>query len=256
MPDARPIGYRPIRVWGSIGFIAATLGGGLWLDYQPPATLPALLVALSVASLAIAFFLPASPPRAHPAGQAPRIGAGVAAVIAAGFCMSAAHGKLYTFYTLYLERAGYSGVTIGSLWTLGVLAEIVVFLALPVLFRRASLSAILLASLVCAVLRFLAIGWLPASLWILLPAQLLHAATFGAFHAASVAAVHRLFPEWAQARGQTLFSSLSYGAGGAAGALIAGWAWETSGPAMAFSASALAALLGACFAYRLRRIGL
>jgi PPP family 3-phenylpropionic acid transporter len=71
-----------------------------------------------------------------------------------------------------------------------------------------------------------------------------------------VAAVHRLFPESAQARGQALFSSLAYGAGGAAGALIAGWAWEASGPSMAFSASAAAALAGACFAWRLRRFGL
>jgi PPP family 3-phenylpropionic acid transporter len=158
--------------------------------------------------------------------------------------MSAAHGTLYTFFTLYLERAGHSGMVIGGLWTLGVLAEIVVFLYLPALFRRHSLSAILLASFALAIARFIAIGWLPPSLWILVPAQLLHAATFGAFHAASVAAVHRLF------------SSLSYGAGGAAGALIAGWAWEASGPALAFSASAAAAAVGACFAYRLRRLGL
>jgi len=248
--------YGPIRVWGSVGFIGATLGGGAWLDYWAPATLPYVLVALSLVSLLIAFALPPRAPRAHGHGETPRISEGVRAVIAAGFCMTAAHGTLYTFFTLYLERAGHSGSVIGGLWTLGVLAEIVVFLCLPALFRRHSLSAILLASFACAVARFIAIGWLPPSLWILVPAQLLHAVTFGAFHAASVATVHRLFPESAQARGQTLFSSLSYGAGGAAGALIAGWAWEASGPTMAFSASAAAAAVGACFAYRLRRLGL
>ncbi|HYT48718.1 MAG TPA: MFS transporter, partial [Burkholderiales bacterium] len=98
--------------------------------------------------------------------------------------------------------------------------------------------------------------WAAAELWILVAAQLLHAASFGAFHAASVAAVHRVFPHAAQARGQTLFSSLSYGAGGAAGALLAGWAWEASGPGPAFSVSALAALAGAYFAHRLKRAGL
>jgi MFS transporter, PPP family, 3-phenylpropionic acid transporter len=30
--------YGPIRVWGSIGFIAAMLGGGAWLDYFPATT--------------------------------------------------------------------------------------------------------------------------------------------------------------------------------------------------------------------------
>ena len=252
----QPGRYGPIRVWGSVGFIAATLGGGLWLDYWPAATLPPVLVALSVAALVIALGLPAGARRPHAEGAAAQIGKGVRALLAAGFCMAAAHGTLYTFFTLYLEREGHSGMAIGGLWTLGVLAEIVVFLALPALFRRHSLSTILLAGFACAVVRFMAIGWMPASLWILVPAQLLHAATFGAFHAASVAAVHRLFPESAQARGQTLFSSLSYGAGGAAGALVAGWAWQGYGPALAFSASAAVAVAGACFAYRLRRFGL
>jgi PPP family 3-phenylpropionic acid transporter len=252
----QPGRYGPIRLWGSVGFILATLGGGAWLDYWPATTLPHLLAALALLSLGIAFALPSSPPRAHGSGEAPRVGGGAAAVIAAGFCMAAAHGTLYTFFTLHLERAGHSGVVIGGLWTIGVLAEIVVFLYLPGLFRRFTLSAILLASLMLAVIRFLAIGWLPPLLWILVPLQLLHAATFGAFHAASVAAVHRVFPESAQARGQTLFSSLSYGAGGAAGALIAGATWDALGPAIAFSASAAAALAGACFAYRLKRFGL
>lgn len=248
--------YGPIRVWGSVGFIVATLGGGIGLDYLPPTTLPPLLVALSLISLVVALALPTRARRAHAGRGAAFLPAGAASLLACGFFMSAAHGTLYTFLTLHLERAGHSGTVIGALWTLGVLAEIVVFLCLPVLFQRSSLSAILLASLACAVVRFLAIGWLPASLWVLVPAQLLHGATFGAFHAAAVAAVHRLFPEAAQARGQTLFSSLGYGAGGAAGALIAGWAWEASGPALGFSASAAAALVGACFAYRLGRLGL
>ena len=193
---------------------------------------------------------------AEPQSARLRLTPAMRTLLAAGFCMAAAHGTLYTFFTLHLEGLGYSGTTIGTLWTLGVLAEIVVFLYLPALFRRHALSGILVASFLCAVVRFIAIGWAAAQLWILVAAQLLHAASFGAFHAASVAAVHRVFPHAAQARGQTLFSSLSYGAGGAAGALLAGWAWEASGPGLAFSVSALAALAGAYFAHRLKRAGL
>ena len=137
-----------------------------------------------------------------------------------------------------------------------MLAEIVVFLYLPALFRRFSLSAILVASFACAVVRFLAIGWLAAVPAVLVPAQLLHAATFGSFHAASVAAVHRVFPADAQARGQTLFSSVCYGAGGAVGTLLAGWAWETAGPGLAFSLSRPSQLTGLLLAYTLKRAGL
>jgi PPP family 3-phenylpropionic acid transporter len=131
-----------------------------------------------------------------------------------------------------------------------------VFFYLPQLFRRFALSTILMFSLAAGTLRFLAIGWAAEHLWIVLSAQLLHAATFGSFHAASVAAVHRIFPEHAQARGQTLFSCVSYGAGAAAGLVLAGWGWEAGGAALAFSVAALAAAAGAFFAAQLKRAGL
>jgi PPP family 3-phenylpropionic acid transporter len=177
----------------------------------------------------------------------------VSALLGAGFCMALAHGALYAFFTLHLERIGYAASAIGALWTIGVLAEIGVFLFLPLLFRRYPLASILLASFLAAALRFAAIGWGSHSLIILVLAQLLHALTFGAHHAASVAAVHRLFPDRAHARGQALFSSVSYGAGGAAGALIAGWIWETAGAGPMFTFAALAALVGAGLTLKLRR---
>jgi MFS transporter, PPP family, 3-phenylpropionic acid transporter len=170
--------------------------------------------------------------------------------------MAAAHGTLYAFFTLHLERSGYRMSTIGMLWTLGVVAEIVVFLYLPQLFRRFALSHILIASFACAVVRFVLLGWLAELLWLLVMAQLLHAATFGAFHAAAVAAMHRIVPEAAHARGQTLFSSITYGAGGAAGALAAGALWQLGGAALAFSVSALAGLAGLHLAHTLKRAGL
>jgi PPP family 3-phenylpropionic acid transporter len=139
---------------------------------------------------------------------------------------------------------------------LGVLAEIAVFLFLPELFRRFRLSTILVASAACGVLRFLAIGWAADWLALLIVAQLLHAATFGSFHAAAVAAVQRVFPAHAQARGQSLFSSIGYGAGGALGAVSAGWAWEAAGPGLAFTVSAIAAAAGLLLAYPLKRAGL
>jgi PPP family 3-phenylpropionic acid transporter len=249
--------YGPIRLWGSVSFMAVVLGGGMWLDLRSVATLPAALTFFALACIGAAVLLPGPAP--IPATRQARrfsLPRGAGAILAAGFCMALAHGALYAFYTLHLQREGYSGTAIGILWTLGVIAEILVFAYLPALFRRYSLSAILIASFLCAAVRFLAIGWASSQLWILAAAQLLHAATFGSFHAASLAVVHGIFPPEAQARGQALFSSVAYGAGGAAGALLAGWAWQISGPALAFSLAALAGLLGAYFAYLLKRAGL
>jgi MFS transporter, PPP family, 3-phenylpropionic acid transporter len=252
----RPGRYGPIRVWGSIGFIAAVLGGGAWLDVRSVESLWAVLTACALACLAAALALPSGAAHAKRKTAALAISRPAQALLAAGFCMAAAHGALYGFFTLHLQREGYSGSAIGLFWTLGVLAEIVVFLYLPALFRRFALSALLVASFACAVLRFLAIGWLAAVPAMLLCAQLLHAATFGAFHAASVAAVQRVFPVEAHGRGQTLFSSVCYGAGGAIGTLLAGWAWEAAGPALAFSLSSAIALTGLLLAHSLKRAGL
>jgi PPP family 3-phenylpropionic acid transporter len=249
--------YGPVRLWGSVGFIIAVLGSGAWLDFAPVTTLPAILVVLALACVAIALLLPGGEPHRHvrPPARVPLSKAAIA-VLGSGFCMAAAHGTLYAFLTLHLQREGYSATWIGLAWTVGVLAEIVVFLYLPALVRRYSLSTILLASCACGVVRFVVIGWGAGIGWLLFAAQLLHAATFGSFHAAAVAAVHRVFPPGAEGRGQTLFSSVAYGAGGATGALLAGWSWDAWGPGWAFAVSSIVAGAGLLFACPLRRAGL
>jgi PPP family 3-phenylpropionic acid transporter len=79
---------------------------------------------------------------------------------------------------------------------------------------------------------------------VLLFAQVLHAATFGAFHAASIGYVHKLFRGRLQSRGQAIYGSISFGVGGAIGALASGYAWDLWGPALTFTLAAASALAG------------
>jgi MFS transporter, PPP family, 3-phenylpropionic acid transporter len=248
--------YGPIRLWGSIGFIAVVLAGGVWLDAGVVGFLPLAIGACALGAAAIGWTLPS--PRVHPPTDAARspIGRNAVALLLSAFFVAVSHGTLYTFFTLHLQHLGYSGTLIGFMWTLGVLTEIVVFFYLPALFRRYSLAALMMASAALGVIRFQIIGWASDWLALLLVAQLLHAATFGSYHAAAVAAVHRIFPPHARARGQTLFSSLGYGAGGALGAVSAGWAWDLGGAPFAFTVSSVAAGAGLLFAYPLKRAGL
>jgi PPP family 3-phenylpropionic acid transporter len=158
--------------------------------------------------------------------------------------MSAAHGALYIFYSIYLAEHGYSKSLVGGLWSLGVLAEIAVFYYMSRLMRRFGLRVILLASFAAASVRFLMIGWGVESLAVIVLAQLLHGLTFGAYHAASITAVNCWFPGRSQARGQALYSSLSFGAGGLLGGLLSGWMWDGVGAALTFTLSTAFALLG------------
>jgi PPP family 3-phenylpropionic acid transporter len=250
--------YGRIRLWGSLGFVAAVLGTGALLDTSPAQALIPVIVALAFGALACACALPSSRGRAPEGNSPPLLGllqrADVAGLFVACFCMTVAHGALYTFYTLYLVEHGYSTSLAGLLWTLGVLAEIAVFAWLPALMRRFGLREILIASFLAAGLRFVAIGWGVDSLAVLVAAQLLHAATFGTFHAASVAAVNRVFTGALQVRGQALFASLAYGLGGSAGALLAGVAWGPLGAAWTFTISSGFGLAGAVLVWRWVRL--
>lgn len=248
-----PDRYGHIRLWGSIGFIFSVAGLGFLLDALPIRTLLWSCLAL-LASVAIAaLMLPEAKVGAGGMAHEREPGlwrAEVVALLAASFFMAVAHGPLYIFYSLHLAAHGYEKSTIGFLWSLGVIAEIVVFLFMPRIAERISPRVILLSCFALAVLRFLLIGWYADSVLILLIAQLMHAATFGAHHAAVVAVLARWFPGPRQARMQGLYGSLSFGAGGLVGGLISGQAWDTIGAAATYSLGSLAAAIGGLLIWR------
>jgi len=246
-----PARYSRVRVWGSVGFIIAVMGTGAVLDYRPLDSLLWVISAILAGILFYGFLVPEAPVAQHVAAHPP-VGeilrqTRVKALFASCFAMSAAHGALYVFYSIYLSDHGYSKSLVGGLWSLGVLAEIVVFIFMARLMRRFGLRKILLASYAAAVLRFLMIGWGVDSLPVIVLAQLLHGLTFGSYHAASIAAVNRWFPGRCQARGQALYSSLSFGAGGLLGGLVSGWMWDGLGAPLTYTLSAVFALLGLAF---------
>ncbi len=243
--------YSRIRVWGSIGFIVAVMGTGALLDRLP---LPSLLwVIVATLSGILLYALTVPEVAAHTSADAQVTVASmlrqsrVRALFAACFAMSAAHGALYVFYSIHLADHHYSTFLVGCLWSLGVLAEIVVFFFMAGLLRHFGLRRILLISFSAAVLRFLLIGWCVDWLSLIVLAQLLHGLTFGAYHAAAIAAVNRWFTGRSQARGQALYSSLSFGAGGLVGSLLSGWTWDAWGAAPTYALSSAFAIAGLVF---------
>jgi PPP family 3-phenylpropionic acid transporter len=240
--------YSRIRLWGSVGFIVAVMGTGAVLDVAPPTGVLWVCWGILIGILSLAIVLPEAPAKPHICDELsvaailrqPK----VRALMAACFAMSAAHGAFYVFYSIHLAGHGYSKTEIGGLWSLGVVAEIVVFMLMARLSLRFSLRDILLASFAAAVLRFLLMGWGVESVTVMVAVQLMHGLTFGAYHASAIAAVNEWFPGRAQARGQALYSSLSFGAGGLLGALISGWTWDDWGAGWTFALSSAFALAG------------
>jgi PPP family 3-phenylpropionic acid transporter len=239
--------YGRIRVWGSISFILVVAALGPLLDVTGIAMLPWALLVLFAAMAAAAWLLPPDLVAPHAAEHAPLgsilLRKEVLVLFAACFFMSLAHGPYNAFYSIYLVNSGYSKTALGSLWALSVIAEILVFLWMPRILARYSIPSVIGFSLLCAVVRFAVIGWAVQMPAVIAAAQLLHAATFGAHHAAALAAVHRIFVGRHQARGQALYSAAGFGAGGALGMFASGWLWTHVGPGWTFTCGAAAALV-------------
>jgi MFS transporter, PPP family, 3-phenylpropionic acid transporter len=240
--------YGRIRVWGSIGFIVAVSGVGIWLDYWPVSTLLVIVLVLMLGMLAFCWVVPEAHITPHESDNVPLVDIlkrpEVVALIVAAALMAAAHGPYYTFYTIYLVDHGYTKTAAGWLWALGVICEIGIFVWMPHLYRAFTLRQILLASFALAVVRFLLIGWFVDSFVVLLIAQSLHAATFGSFHAAAIGVIHKVFRGRHQARGQAIYGSFAFGFGGAIGGFASGYAWAHLGAQVTFTLSSACALAG------------
>jgi len=240
----RPEDYSRIRVWGSVGFIVAVVMGGYWFQERIGDFRVAGVFFLAM--LWASTFMINSPARSGERKRGPSFGQvlrqwPVMAFLLASFLVQLAHGIYYTFYSLQLEAAGYSRSQVGYFWALSVIAEIVIFLAMRRLLSNWALRDVLVFSLLLTTLRWLLIGLMPGSLSALIFAQCLHAFSFAACHAISMEYLRRFFAGNLRGRGQAIYTSVSFGAGGAAGALIGGLLWDYSG-ALTFIFAALVSL--------------
>jgi len=240
--------YGRVRLWGSVGFILTVVCGGALLDWRGIGVMPwigwSLLGLVLLASLRMQESPHQQLQRALPSIRLLLLRPEVAAFFTSTFMMIAAHSALYVFYSLYLAQIGYSKSVIGLMWSLGVVAEIVFFYFQAPIFRRLGAKTLMLISLLIAVGRFLLIGFAARSLFWLLFAQVMHAATFAAHHSSSVVTMQRWFAGPLQARGQALYISISYGLGGTFGGLVLSALWNSANGSNVFFAAAGFALVG------------
>lgn len=240
--------YARIRLWGSVGFICSVVGVGYFLDFATLRDWLWLVIAIYAAALVATWQVPESaahrPVREDVSARSILMRPEVVGLLGACFLMATAHGAYYSFFSVHLVDNGYSKSAVGWLWALGVVCEVAVFWWMPQLVARIGLYRLLVATFAIAVVRFLLIGWLVQSPIALVSAQAMHAATFGAYHAAAIGLIHRWFQGAHQAKGQALYTALSFGAGGTLGGFASGLAWAAHGAAFTYTLAALAAALG------------
>lgn len=250
--------YGRVRLWGSLGFVVLSLGLGAPIAYYGQQVFLATLLALLLCVWLASFALPHVPRVAQAdADWTLRrflTQPGVGWFFFACALQQASHGAYYAFYSIYLQQHGFGGAAIGAMWAFAVLCEIVFFVLGKRLIERFGLWPMLLSSLALTGLRWLLIAAWPGLGWMVF-AQVLHAASYGAFHLSAANLVYQRCSDGFRARGQALYSSIANGIGAGVGALLFGWVWSQMGGAMSFALSALVALLALVMAiYAWRRM--
>ncbi|WP_049242170.1 3-phenylpropionate MFS transporter [Serratia marcescens] len=224
--------YGRVRLWGSLAFvIGSALTGQLVAAWGHNAILYSLI--LSVLAMLLGMLLK---PSVMPQGEARTHGGAersLWALLKEGpvwrflLCVTllqGAHAGYYSFGSIYWQEAGYSASTIGYLWSLGVVAEVIIFASSNVLFRRWNARNLLLLSACCGVLRWSLMAYSTELGWLLL-IQVLHCGTFTVCH---LAAMRFIAARQGQEviRLQAVYSALAMGGGIAVMTVIAGFLFE------------------------------
>jgi PPP family 3-phenylpropionic acid transporter len=237
--------YGGIRLWGSAAFIAANLGAGLLLDVVSPVHLIWAIAGSAIVAALVSLWiapLQAVPPAADVPPSAPLWrNPGFLSVIAAAALVQSSHAMFYGFSTIDWKAAGFDGATIGLLWAIGVIAEIVLFAMSGRLPPAFTPQVMLMIGAAGGILRWGAMALDPPG-WSLPLLQCLHAATFGATHLGLIGYIAHHAPERFSATAQGYFAILSGLLLGVSTGL-AGFLYERFGGA-SYAAMALTAALG------------
>jgi PPP family 3-phenylpropionic acid transporter len=235
-------GYGKVRLWGSIGFILAVVGGGWVLDsiglkHWPVITL-VILSLVVLTSLFVRCEQQNNLPRAEGSMFSLLKNKQIIAFFIILFLIQASHGPYYSFFSISLHEMGFTETGVGLLWSLGVIAEIVLFMLMQRILKFVSLRNVLLISILLTTVRWLIMAWFLDNMAMLIIAQILHAVSFGAFHLVGIQFIHKHFTGVNQTKGQALYSSVGFGVGGMCGSLIAGYFWELIGHEWVFTIAA------------------
>ncbi|WLQ15483.1 MFS transporter [Hahella aquimaris] len=249
--------YSSVRLWGSIGFVVSVTSFGALFNLYSVALLPWLLLALLVGIFLSACIIRGDTGKVESAGFAGFLGLLRNRSILLFFFIAClgqiSFGPFYTFFSIYLKSLGYDMTMIGLFWSVGVVAEILLFSAMHRLLGRYSLYVIVVSCLLLTALRWSGVALLAEHWWVLVLTQALHAASFGGLHAAAIEFVHRAFPKEYAGQGQAMYSAVSFGVGGAIGANVSGAIYDPLGATFTFLAAAGVCLLSAIILILKRR---
>lgn len=155
--------FAKMRVWGSIAFLLASFAGGVLIQHTGEWIIPTVLLGALVAACGMSFVVPriGKPRRLSPlsdidmadAGRALRRPAFVTFLIATGITQ-ASHAYGYSFSAIYWKSIGIEETVIGALWSIAVVAEVIMFTCFRRVFGRLHPARVLMIGSAVAIFRW------------------------------------------------------------------------------------------------------
>jgi PPP family 3-phenylpropionic acid transporter len=240
--------YGPVRLWGSVAFIAGNVGAGFLLEWLAPGHLIWLIVGSLVLSVIAALALTPLDPVAKASSGAPRASPKLLlrdpmflAIALASSLIQSSHALYYGFSTLQWRAEGLDGAVIGLLWGIGVAAEVALFALSGRLPKALAPTMLMAIGGLGAIVRWGAMAFDPPGA--LLPAlQLLHAGSFAATHLGMMGFLARAVPRELAATAQGLVATWS-GVVNATATFASGFVYAATG-SMAYLLMAAMASVG------------
>lgn len=227
--------YGRARLWGSVTFILANLGGGWLLTGRPAELVLYAFVGLLGLTLAAILTLPADrgPPPAGRGGRWRLPWSLLAERRFLTFCVAGAllqgtHGFYYAFGSLTWLSQGLSESQVGWLWAVGVIAEVLLFWQGGRLVGRLGAYRMLLLGAAGGLLRW-PLTALTADPLLLLPIQALHALTFAASHLGAMRYIAEHVAAERAATAQALYATTTGSLGIGTVMFASGWLYEGFG---------------------------
>ena len=252
----RGLDYGRMRLWGSVAFIATSIGIGAALAGHGEQLIIWTIVGCLFGVFVATALLPnRTTPPAHrgsrPALALLRMPPFLLFVLCGGLNM-ASHAVLNAFATIHWRAAGIGEEFIGMLWAIGVIAEVVVFAFGQRLLRRLGIVGLMALGAGAGVVRWTGLALTDDPI-LLLGFQSLHALSFGAMHLGAMAFIQQAVPTRLSATGQALYASLSMGVAVGLTTMASGLVYEALG-AYAFLVMTLLSLGSLAANVALRRV--
>lgn len=246
--EASGTSFGKYRLWGTVGYVLATLGGGYLAEAQGASFTVATGLGTLLCAAVLTLWLPKTSgvPATNLWPALKALASQRRFLLFMGALMLHTTGQTTydNFFPVHFERLGIERTLIGWSVAGGATCEVLVMAFSGRLMARVGVEQLLIGASLLAAVRWLLNATVTDPTW-LVAIQLLHGITFGAWYTAAATWINSEAPREVQASAQGLLSVGSYGLGGILAMLVGMGAGNHGGTTLQFQVCAGAALLAA-----------